>query len=58
MIRILLSFFVMTAFFWFGIESFRKATGKQKWQLTKTVAYSILCSVLSIIVLTTIVILF
>lgn len=58
MIRILLSFFFMTAFFWFGIAAFRKTTGREKWQLTKTAAYSILCATLAIIVLTTIVILF
>lgn len=48
----------MTAFFWFGIAAFRKTTGREKWQLTKTAAYSTLCATLAIIVLTTIVILF
>jgi hypothetical protein len=58
MIRVFLSFLILTALFWFGIAAFRKTTGKEKWQLTKIAAYSILCSVLALAVLITIVILF
>lgn len=58
MIRVYLAFFVLTALFWFGISAFRKTTGKEKWQLTKTIFYSIICSILALIVMFSIVILF
>jgi hypothetical protein len=58
MIRVFLAFFVLVAVFWFGIAAFRKTTGKEKWQLTKIAAYSILCSVLALAILISIVILF
>ena len=58
MIRVFLAFFVLSALFWVGITAFRKTTGKEKWQLTKITACSILCAVLSLAVLISIVILF
>ena len=58
MIRVYLAFLILTALFWLGIAAFRRTTGKEKWRLTKIAAYSILCSVLAVIVLTSIVILF
>ena len=58
MIRVFLAFFVLSAIFWFGISAFRKTTGREKWQLTKIAAYSILCALLSLTVLISIVILF
>ena len=58
MIRVFLAFFVLVAVFWFGLAAFRKTTGREKWQLTKIAAYSILCSVLALAILISIVILF
>ena len=58
MIRMYLTFLILTALFWFGISAFRRTTGREKWRLTKIAVYSILCSVLAVIVLTSIVILF
>lgn len=58
MIRVFVAFVVLAGLFWFGIAAFRKATGRQRWRLTKIAAYSILCSVLAIAVMTSIVILF
>jgi hypothetical protein len=58
MIRVFLTFFVLVAVFWFGLAAFRKTTGREKWQLTKIAAYSILCSVLALAILISIVILF
>lgn len=52
MIRILLAFFVVFGFYYFGITAFRSLTGKEKWELTKLVIYSIICTVLTIITLT------
>jgi hypothetical protein len=58
MSKLVLAFIVFTALFWFGIEIFRKMSGKEKWKLTKVVTYSALCSILAISTLTLIVILF
>jgi len=58
MIRFLLAFHVLFFAFYFGILAFRSATNKQRWRLTKLVSYSILCTVLTITVLTFFVILF
>lgn len=48
MIRIWLGFAVLFAVFYFGIPAFRSMTGKEKWNLTKTVVFSIICSVLAL----------
>jgi hypothetical protein len=58
MIRMYLTFLILTALIWFGISAFRKTTGREKWRLTKIAVYSILCSALALTVLTSIVILF
>ena len=58
MIKVFVAFIVLVGLFWFGIAAFRKTTGRQRWRLTKIAAYSILCSVLAIAVMTSIVILF
>ena len=58
MIRMYLTFLILTALIWFGISAFRRTTGREKWQLTKIAVYSILCSALALTVLTSIVILF
>ena len=51
----LISIFVI---FFFGIDIFRKMTGKEKIDLTKLVGYSISCSLLTILAVATIVLLF
>jgi hypothetical protein len=56
--RALLAFAVLFCFFYYGIIGLRAVTKKQAWHLTKLLTYSTICSVLSIVVLTTIVILF
>jgi hypothetical protein len=58
MIRMYLTFLILTALIWFGISAFRNTTGREKWRLTKIAVYSILCSALALTVLTSIVILF
>lgn len=58
MAKVIISFFVFYSIFHIGIHAFRALTDSEKWSLTKTVFYSILCSVLTIATLTTIVILF
>ena len=51
MIRIILAFLVVFGAYYIGIPAFRALTGKEKWELTKLVMYSILCTVLTIITL-------
>lgn len=58
MIRMWLAFFVVFALFYFGIAAFRATTGKEKWQLTKTLTYSLVCAILTLSVLVGIVIIF
>jgi hypothetical protein len=58
MIKMLVSFLSLFAIFFFGIEIFRKLSGKEKWVLTKTLGYSIVCAVLTILALTAVVLVF
>jgi len=58
MIRLWAVFGILFAVFYFGIPALRKLTGKEKWDLTKTVIYSILCASLAIAAMILIVILF
>ena len=58
MIKLILTFFVVYVFFHLGLHAFVALPRSDKWCLTKTVAYSIMCSVLTVAILTTIVILF
>jgi hypothetical protein len=58
MIRMLFVFGLLFAGFWIGIPAFRTLSGKEKWDLTKTAIYAILCAVLTTLVLIGLVILF
>jgi hypothetical protein len=58
MIKIWLAFIVVFGIFFFGIKAIREMTGMEQWALTKYLAYSILCSVLTLSVLVSIVIIF
>lgn len=58
MIRLWLVFGILFAAFYFGIPAWRNLKGKEKWNLTKTFFYSILCSSLAILTMSLIVILF
>lgn len=58
MIKILLTFFLFFALFYFGIEAFNKMTKSEKWDMAKTFSYSLALSLLVIVLLTTLVILF
>jgi hypothetical protein len=58
MAKIILSFIVLFVIFYFGITALRSMSGKEKWALTKLVTYSILCTVLTTLVLTAFVLLF
>ena len=58
MIKIVLIFAVVFFCFFLGIDLLRRLTGSEKWQLTKMVGYAILCSVLTLGVLSFLVLLF
>lgn len=58
MIRLWLVFAVLFAGFYFVIPAFRKMKGKEKWDLTKTLLFSLLCSLLAVTVMVIIVVLF
>jgi hypothetical protein len=58
MIRIWLAFFIIAGLIHFGIRAWRDMTGKERWSLTKSLGYSIIVSLLTLVVMSVIVILF
>jgi hypothetical protein len=58
MIRLWLVFAILAVLIYVGITAWRNLNGKERWSLTKSIAYSILVSLLALAVMTTIVILF
>lgn len=51
MVNAILAFLLLFGAFFTGIRVFRDTTMKEKWQLTKLVAYSTMCAVLTAAVL-------
>jgi hypothetical protein len=51
MIRIILAFLFVFGLFYFGIDAFRHLTGREKWDLTKLIGYSLICAVLTVVAL-------
>ena len=58
MIRLWLVFAILAIIIHFGITSWRNMNGKERWTLTKSVTYSIIVTLLAVLVMTVIVILF
>ena len=58
MVKMIIAFISLFLIFFFGIDIFRKMTGKEKISLTKWIGYSTLCSLLAIVAATLIVLLF
>jgi hypothetical protein len=58
MIRVFLAWFILTFAIGFGINMFRKLSGKEKWQLTKLVSYATICSLIAVTILVCIVVIF
>jgi hypothetical protein len=58
MIKVLLAFVVLFILFFMGIKLAQNMTGKEALALTKIVGYSIMCSLLTIAVLISIVVIF
>ena len=58
MIRLWLVFIVFAILIHFSIVSWRALSGKEQWTLTKSIGYSIIVSLLAVLVMTILVILF
>jgi hypothetical protein len=58
MIKIVLGFVLVFVAFFVGIQAVRGLTGREKWQLTKLIGYSIMCAVLTTAALAGFVLLF
>jgi hypothetical protein len=58
MIRLWLAFIILAVLIHFGIQTWRKMSGKEKWSLTKSLGYSIIVSLLALMVMTGLVIAF
>jgi hypothetical protein len=58
MIRLWLAFAILAVLIHLGITTWRKMEDKEQWTLTKSIAYSILVSLLAVLAMTAIVILF
>ena len=58
MAKMIIGFISLFIIFFFGIDIFRKMTGKEKISLTKWAGYSMLCTLLATITAVTIVVLF
>jgi len=58
MIRLWISFAILTVLIHVGITAWRNMEGKERWTLTKSIGYSIIVALLAVLVMTAIVILF
>ena len=58
MIRFIFLFAVLAALIHFGIIGWQKLSGTERWSLTKTLGYSIIVSLLAIVVMMFMVVLF
>lgn len=58
MIRLWLTFIFFAVVIHFVIQTWRTMTGKDKWALTKSIAYSIIVALLAFIVMASVVIVF
>ena len=58
MVKMITAFFLIFAFFLFGIDIVRKMTNQEKISLTKMLTYGIVCTVITMVVITSIVLIF
>lgn len=58
MIRIILAFIIVFLIFFFGIKMFTQLSGKDRWTVTKLLAYSMICAIITTVFLVSIVVLF
>ena len=58
MIKLVLAFVILAALIHFGIISWQKMSGSERWTLTKTAIYSIIVALLAIVAMMFMVVLF
>lgn len=58
MIRMLFFFLLTFLLFFFGIKGFLQLSGRERWILTKLLAYSLICAIIATVFLVSIVIIF
>jgi hypothetical protein len=58
MMKMLVTFLATFVIFYTGIEIFRKMSGQEKWEVVKTVSYSLALSLVVIVCLTLLVVVF
>ena len=58
MIRFIFLFAILAALIHFGITGWQKMSGSERWTLTKTAIYSIIVSLLAVVVMMFMVVLF
>lgn len=58
MVKVILGFLAIFFFFYIGFDAFRQLSGKEKWELTKALIYSIMCASAAIGFIALIVVLF
>jgi hypothetical protein len=58
MMKMIMAFVFLFIIFYTGIEIFRKLTGKEKWEVAKTISYSVAISLSVIVFLVVLVVLF
>ncbi len=58
MVRLILLFFVLSIGIGVGIQMVRKMNNLERWDLTKTMAFSIMCALGAIVTMMAIVVLF
>lgn len=58
MVSVIFIWILLSAAIGTGIWAFRQLGGKEKWQLTKLVAYATMCSLVAVVLLGIIVVLF
>ncbi len=58
MARVILTFLVLSVAIGFAIQTVRQMNGLARWNLTKTVLFSTLCSLVAIAIMIAIVVLF
>ena len=58
MIKMIVTFVFLFIILFAGIEIFRKLTGNEKWEIAKTLSYSVSISLAVIVLLTILVVLF
>jgi len=53
-----LVWFILTVAVGAGIAAWRQLSGKEQWQLTKTIAYATMCSLMAVVALSFLVLMF